>query len=145
MFTNIPMELAISSIERRWELIRNNTNIPLDEFLKAIRLILGSTFFRFNGQVYKQTFGSPMGSPLSPLIADIVMQDLKYDVLRQLPVELPIYYRYVDDILLLAPSIHIEFILHKFNSYHNRLTFTLEEGNKGINFLDISIIKNGND
>jgi len=144
MFINIPIDLALKSIEKRWDLISKNTSIPLNEFLIGIRLILNSTFFKFNDLIYQQTFGTPMSSPLSPLIADLVIQDLEIDIFRQLPFNLPIFYRYVDDIIVLAPSSHIKFILQCFNSYHNRINFTLEEGNNGINFLDITIIKNGN-
>jgi len=31
----------------------------------------------FNDKFYRQTFGLPMGSPLSPILADLVMQDLE--------------------------------------------------------------------
>jgi len=40
-----------------------------------------------------------MGSPLSPIIADIVMQDLERVVLETFDFDIPIYYRYVDDIV----------------------------------------------
>ncbi|XP_039311305.1 uncharacterized protein LOC120359071 [Solenopsis invicta] len=45
-----------------------------------------------------------MGSPLSPVIADIVMQDLESKVLNNINVILPFYVRYVDDIALAAPT-----------------------------------------
>ena len=38
-----------------------------------------------------------MSFPLSPIIADIVMQDLENSILSTL--ELSIYFRYVDDVL----------------------------------------------
>jgi len=36
-------------------------------------MILDSTIFTFNNKIYKQKFGTPMASPLSPIIANIVM------------------------------------------------------------------------
>jgi len=42
--------------------------------LEAIRLILDSTFFTFDNQIYKQNFETH----LSSVIADIVMQELEY-------------------------------------------------------------------
>ena len=42
-----------------------------------MRFILNSTYIIFVNQYYKQTFGSPMGSLLSPIIADITLQDLE--------------------------------------------------------------------
>jgi len=91
--------------------------------------------------VYKQVFGTPMGSPLSPIIADLVLRDLETKALKTLPFSIPIYFRYVDDILLAAPDDQLFNILDIFNSFHKRLQFTLEisSGNR-INYLDVTII-----
>lgn len=35
-----------------------------------VKFIMNSTYFTFNSKYYKQSFGTPMGSPLSPIIAD---------------------------------------------------------------------------
>lgn len=69
----------------------------------GVRLVLDSTFFVFNDVLYKQTFGTPMGSPLSPVLADLVLQDLEESAISRLPLTLPMYYRYVDDVILAAP------------------------------------------
>jgi len=82
-----------------------------------------------------------MGSPLSPVIADIVMQELENTVLR---IRFPIYYRYVDDIVMTVPIDATTDILNAFNEYHPRLQFTLEVGGNRINFLDTTIILEGN-
>jgi len=90
---------------------------------------------------YKHIFGTPMGSPLSPIVAAIVLQDLKVRTIDRLQFKLPIYYRYVDDILFAAPTERLTEILDKFNSVNDRLQFTLEIGNNnGINFLDVAIV-----
>jgi len=53
----------------------------------------------------------------------------------------PIFHRYVDDILLAAHSSHFELILNTFNSFHEILRFTLENNvNNTLNFLDTRII-----
>ncbi|KYN30037.1 hypothetical protein ALC57_00480, partial [Trachymyrmex cornetzi] len=58
---------------------------------------------------------------------------------------IPIFYRYVDDIILIVPTNYINDILHVFNSYHDRLNFTCEQNDDGsINFLDVSLkVENG--
>lgn len=57
-----------------------------------------------------------MGSSLSPVIADLVMQDLENEALRTIGIRLPaFYYRYVDDILLAAPENLTEHIVEVFN------------------------------
>ncbi|XP_020299368.1 uncharacterized protein LOC109863521, partial [Pseudomyrmex gracilis] len=77
LFTNVPLELAVDSLLDRWHFLEKGTSLPRDEFISAVRLVLNSTFFVFNDKFYKQTFGTPMGSPLSPVIADLVLQDLE--------------------------------------------------------------------
>jgi len=128
-------------ILNRWNLIERNTSIPKEEFIRAIKLILESTFFSFDKIIYKQIFGTPMGSPLSPIIADMVLRDLETKAIEKLPFELPLYRRYVDDILLAASLDQFNIILDTFNSFHVRLQFTLEISiNNRINFLDVTII-----
>lgn len=113
--------------------------------MKAVKFILDSTFFNFNGYTYKQTFDSPMGSPLSPIIADLVLQDLKEYALSRLTFTPPFYYRYVDDIATAAPPNQFDALLTVFNSFHERLRFTLEIGdNDRLNFLVVSLIVEDN-
>lgn len=82
LFTNIPTDLAITSLMKRWEYISKNCNLTKKEFLIAIKIILDSTYFTFNKKTYQQKFGTPMGSPLSPVVADIVLQDLESEALE---------------------------------------------------------------
>jgi len=66
LFTNIPIDLAINSIVKRWDSISGGTAIPMKEFITGIRLVLDSTYFRlFDNCIYRQIFGTSMGSPLS--------------------------------------------------------------------------------
>jgi len=140
LFTNVPVNLAIDSISNRWCHISRGTKIPKNEFINALQLILESSYFVFNNVIYKQKFGTPMGSPLSPIIAEMVLQDLETKALKLLNLNVPFYFRYVDDIALAAPTQKVDDILHVFNSLHNRLKFTLEKGGKKLEFLDVMII-----
>ena len=86
---------AASTISSSY-LIEKNTSIPFQEFKIAISIILNSTFFKFNDEFYEQIFGLPMGSPLSPILADLVIQDLERNIFNTLTTHIPFYYRYVD-------------------------------------------------
>ncbi|XP_071579195.1 uncharacterized protein [Temnothorax nylanderi] len=142
LFTNIPKELVIMGIKKRWDDISQNTKMNLTQFLHAVELVLGSTSFYFNGQAYEQIFGSPMGSPLSPCLADIVMDDLETQCLASLDFVVPFFRRYVDDIFAIIPRSKIDVILDAFNGYHPRLQFTHEkEINGSISFLDTTVIR----
>jgi len=81
-----------------------------------------------------------MGSPLSPIIADLVMQDLETSAIKKLPFDIPFYFRYVDDILLAIPENEIDTTVNVFNSLHDRLQFTYETSiNNVINFLNVTV------
>jgi len=51
-----------------------NNKILKEEFLMAVQLILNSSFFTFDNKIYRQKFGISMGSVLSPIIVDLVLE-----------------------------------------------------------------------
>lgn len=117
------------------------TKLTKDELFDAIGLVVDSTYFTFNEKIYKQKFGTPMGSPLSPILADLVMRELEKRALDKIWFHIPLYYRYVDDIILAAPKNLTDYILDTFNSFHNRLQFTKEDSiDDCIPFLDVRLI-----
>lgn len=137
LFTNSPINLSSLSLEKRWNFIKINTKIPKNDFLSAVPLLLPSTYFCFNNTFYKQISGTPMGSPISPIIADI--EEIAFKKLNFIPL---FYYQYVDDILLSVPYDKIDYILRVFNSFHHRLQFSVKvQQNNCISFLDISILR----
>jgi len=103
--------------------------------------VLNSTYFLFNDKFYRQTYRAPMGSPLSPINADLVLQLLEIQTLNKLNFKPAFYFKYVDDIVLIAPYSSLNDLLDQFNSYHPRLKFTIEIGGDVINFLDLTLIK----
>jgi len=132
LFTNVPTEIDI--IDEKWSLIEKRFTLPKGEFLLAIKLILHSTFFTFKNNYYKQTFGASMGSPLSPIIADLVLQKFEINVISELSTKPIFYYRYVDDIIRRSYTC-LNNLLHRFNSFHPCLCFTMEVGGNILNFL----------
>jgi len=146
LFTNVPIDMALEIIKEKWFHIQTHTNLPQNEFFLAIKFVLESTYFHFNNRVYKQTYGAPMGSPLSPVVADLILQKLESSILNELTYKPIFYHRYVDDIALSVPFNQLNGLLTKFNSFHRRLNFTMEMecGGDKLNFLDLTIIKREN-
>ena len=84
-----------------------------------------------------------MGSPFSPIAADIVMDDLEKQCIPSLPFRLPFYFRYVDDIITAVPAEEIDKIRNTFNSYNHKIQFKVEEeSDNKICFSDVLIIRN---
>ena len=133
--------LICSAIEKRWTQFYNHTHLSCSEFIESIQFILQSNFFQFNEQFYNQKFGSAMGNPISPILADIVMQDLETYALSKLCFDSIFYFRDVDDILLCVPKNLINYTRDIFNIFDKHLQFTTEKSmDNKISFLDIEII-----
>ena len=126
LFTNIPINLALQVLDRRWEEIKIHTNIDRNDFLHAVSFVLESNVFLFNETYYKQVFGTAMGSPISPVIANIVMEELETVSLSKVHFNLIFYKRYVDDIITCLRLEDLQILLDTFNSFHARLQFTHE-------------------
>ena len=77
------------------------------------------------------------------MLANLVIQDLEDIIFSNININNPIYYRYMD-ILLAIPNNQINEIFDNFNSYYDRLRFTIEHGDdNSINFLDVRVILDG--
>ena len=91
------------------------TKIPLDEAIQVIKEVtyldttrlaevcLRSTFFSFQGEFYEQTTGVAMGSPLSPIIANLYMEKFEKEALKSYPLKPSLWKRYVDDTNVIWP------------------------------------------
>ncbi|XP_058839533.1 uncharacterized protein LOC131695016 [Topomyia yanbarensis] len=84
LFTNVPVDYAIESVRLRWGELEEHTKIPESSFIAMLELVLTSTFFMHQGRFFKQKFGLPMGSPLSPVVANIVLERVERCALEQL-------------------------------------------------------------
>lgn len=146
LFTNIPINLAMSIIRDRWEELKIHTSIPREYFYKLLEFCLvDANYFVYNSEFYKQIYGMPMGNPLSSVIADIVTQNLLKNVVNKLSPKPRMLVKYVDDIFAILHDDKIEETLDSLNSFHNRLKFTVEhEMNHSLPFLDVLVIRDKN-
>lgn len=104
-----------------------------------------NNYFSFRGKFFKQNQGLAMGNPLSPILADIVLEKLFYESLNKLDRKPTFIKKYVDDIILAIPSNYVNQLKTIFESFDNNIRFTVEyEIENKINFLDITLIRNNN-
>ena len=85
-----------------------------------------------------------MGSPLSPLMADIFLDELENRIfnLSKFKYNIQFWYRYVDDVLCLwkGSNRQLDMFLNEINNLNKSIQFTMEkETQNSLNFLDISI------
>ena len=65
-----------------------------------------STSFVFQGQYYQQLEGAAMGTPLSPIVANIFMEKFEKDALDTAPHTPSLWKRYVDDTFVILDEQH---------------------------------------
>lgn len=149
LFTNISTHLAIDIIMTQWEHLKKHTNIPRNKFLEMLKFCLkDNNYFSFDHNIYIQSFGMPMGNPLSPTIADIVLDHIIQKTITNLEergIHIRFLTKYVDDIFAIIDKQSLDPILKELNNQNKKLKFTVEtEENNSIPFLELKIHKLNN-
>ncbi|XP_053691601.1 uncharacterized protein LOC128740115 [Sabethes cyaneus] len=145
LFPSIPQELITKGIIDNWQQIKTKTNICLDLFLEIVEFCVNSSYFQYNNKFYQQINGTAMGSPLSPILAEIVMDTLIKATLETTATTVPVIKKYVDDLFLAVHQHQIQEIIDDFNKYHPSLQFTCEEEKDNtLPYLDMLLIRQEN-
>ena len=74
LFSRIPVEEALEVIRvqlQQDDKLEHRTTMNTDDICGLIKLYLGTTYFLFGGVFYEQLQGTAMGSPLSPVVANL--------------------------------------------------------------------------
>ena len=73
LFTCIPTHLALRITSERLHqdsTLCERTNLPSDNVMRLLEFVLNNVYFTFQGTLYQQVFGYPMGSPMSAILAN---------------------------------------------------------------------------
>ena len=145
LFTSIPLQLALDCTETA---INNSTielPLPTDDLMDLLNLCLTSTYFQYNGKHYKQLHGTAMGSPVSVVVAEIVMQNIEELAFATYKRTLPLWLRYVDDTFTAVHKDEIDDFHEHLNGQNADIQFTKEiEENGKIPFLDCLVTRDNN-
>ncbi|CAF1345381.1 unnamed protein product, partial [Didymodactylos carnosus] len=106
LFTNVDVneaiELAIKIIMDKKKSEKNFTKLTSKDLRKLFQLAVTNTPFRFYDELFLQTGGVSMGSPLAPVLADIFMTNVEQPLQQYEHYEkIKLYLRYVDDTFIL--------------------------------------------
>nr|VZI19092.1 unnamed protein product [Spirometra erinaceieuropaei] len=139
LFTSIPPDLARDVLRKRLEEKYNETTGPLKiQHLMQLFAFCQRTFFTFDGRTYEQIKGTPMGSPISSLVAELVLQELeKVAFSHYKPAFLR---RYVDDTFVIIEKDKLSGFQDLLNSIFPDIQFTREdEEDEKLPFLDVLV------
>nr|VZI20302.1 unnamed protein product [Spirometra erinaceieuropaei] len=144
LFTSIPpnvvREVLRKRLEEAYDEIQNALKI---EHLMRLFEFCQQTFFTFAGETYEQIKGTPMGSPVSGLVAELVLQELeKIAFLQHEPV---FWRRYVDDTFVIVKKDMLQHFHCLLHAVFPDIKFTREEEQEQqLPFLDVLVRRNLN-
>jgi hypothetical protein len=144
MFTNIPLDLVLEIVNERWQEIEGFTNLPKKWFIILLKFcIFDCNYFLGNDKFYIQKSGLAMGSSLSPILSDLVLEKLFDSQILKLPISnIPFLKNYVDDTITLIPKDLTRDCLDVFNNFHPLIQFTTEnEIGRRITFVERTLIR----
>ena len=140
LFTSIPLQLALQCTENAIQQSTVKLPLPTEDIMDLLNLCLTSTYFQYNGRHYKQLHGTAMGSPVSVVVAEIVMQHVEESALATCRQTIPLWLRYVDDTFTAVHKDEIDDFHDHLNEQNADIQFTKEiEENGKLPFLDCLI------
>ena len=137
LFTNVPLEetiqiLADKAFANNWFNETHHLNLSRMDLVDLLRASTKDQLFLFNGQLYEQTDGVAMGSPLGPLLANVFMGSIEETLVHEGKMP-PFYKRYVDDTpTIMSDTTSAAAFLHVLNNCHSSVKFTMETENNGL-------------
>lgn len=142
LFTSIPSTLAIRLLgdllkkDTQW---RSSTKLTVDDIIELATLCT-ETYLQFDGKIYQQLQGTPMGSPLSGILAEVTMQHFEHTALPSFQPKL--WLRYVDDTFVVIKRSNVQAFHEHINKVMPEIKFTKEESTDNkLPFLDVLLIR----
>ncbi|XP_044751862.1 uncharacterized protein LOC123311819 [Coccinella septempunctata] len=113
----------------------------MELFLEIVSFLLENNYCTYKGEFFKQIFGCAMGSKLSPILAQYVMDHLIESCVKKIPFKILLLKKFVDDLFMAIPKNEIANILKYFNSHSKNLQFTIEkeDSEQCVPFLDTRV------
>ena len=141
LFTSVPIQPVLNIIQQRLAKdkdLQQRTTMSIKHITSLLEFYLNSTSFVFQGQYYQQIEGAAVGSPLSPIVANIFMENLEEEAWETAPHPPSLWKRFVDDTFVILEAQYKDGFFHHINSLDANIKFTAEtaKADGSIPFLD---------
>ena len=145
LFAHVPTNLAAQVSREQLEndpSLSQRTSLSVDDICSLLSLCLEATYLVFKGTVYQQVHGTPMGSPVSVLVANLVMKDIERRALATFHTPPCFWRRYVDDTCAALPHDFVDPFHEHLSSIDPHIQFTVERESRGqLPFLDVLLTR----
>jgi len=145
LYPSVPVREGIE-ILTKWmkEVGLVNKQEDEDDWKEICKVVVTSNYFEYEGQFYSIIEGSPMGSPLSGVLAELWLRKMEGELIEEEIVKGNIgwYRRYVDDIIIgYDDERKLTEMKNKIKNWHKNLVVTWEEPDEDgwLSFLDLKI------
>ena len=134
----MPVEAATRIIQRKLELdqqLHLRTNMKVEHTTSSVSK---QPIFQFQGSFYEQINGAAMGSPISPIVANLFMEEFEVRAIQTAKNPPKMWKRFVDDTCDILRSANKDEFFHHINKIDPKIQFTAEESklDGSIPFLD---------
>ena len=141
LFTSVPIPPVLKIIEDKLNEDKDlpqRTGMNTRHIIRLLEFCLRSTYFVFQGQYYEQTEGAAMGSPLSPIIANIYMEHFETRALETAPHPPTLWKIFVDDTFVILETTYKDEFFQHINGIEKKIQFTAENtrADGSLPFLD---------
>ena len=103
---------------------KDKTKLTTNQIEELTKIVLHNSFFSYEGTLYHQILGCAMGSPVSVIIADLVMEHGEVQALPTFMASNRWWFRYVDDSNAKSTELHNSH--HHLNAVNSHIQFTVE-------------------
>ena len=145
LFTSVPVDPALNIIKDLLvndHTLKERTVMEVGDIILLLEFCLKNTYFSFQDQFYEQVEGAAMGSPVSPIVANLYMEYLEQKALSPAPNPPRFWHRFVDDTFVIHKEVNKQGFLQHINSVDPAIKFTVKDNKEdgSIPFLD-TIVK----
>ena len=129
LFTSVPIRPALKSIKKLLEedqTLPQRTTMTVNNISCLLEFCLNSTYFTFQEKFYEQVEGAAMGSPISPIVANLYMEDFEMRAINTSPQPPLMWKRFVDDTCVIIKAAQKQSFLSRINSIDQNIQFTAE-------------------